>query len=224
MIELVAHGLLSGDKRIVALLTDLNNYYEFFWFEKIGSYKYIKSSQIFQSAAEARVIINGLLTGGAADRIGKRCPIPLGDLPPIIEGESGGDYEDSKDDANDDSDKSGEKKSNGKGKKGKQPAKGPQKSTPNSNPTGQSQGMANFSLDESLPGANLLSFIGGNDPAEDLDAAREYAWGYFKTHAPTAGAVSKRPALREINSMQLTAENLELSQVGLPLRRAKFSS
>jgi hypothetical protein len=221
IIELVAHGLVSHDKRIVALLTDLNEFYEFYWFERCDSgKKYVKFSQVVKSAAAAHVIITGLLTGNL-DPIGQRCSIPVNDLPSILEGKDGG--ENHEDDANDDNGKSGKKENHDKdkkdnnrqksikGKRGNSTAKG-QKSINK----GQSQFMTYLSLAESLPGANMLSLMDGTNPHADLEVAREYAWSLMATQV---GA--KKPQtgpLRELHeTMQLTADNLALLEASTAL-------
>jgi hypothetical protein len=221
IIELVAHGLVSYNKRVVALLTDLNSYYEFYWFETSGSVKYVNVSQVVESAATALKIITGLLSGGAADLLGKRCPIPVGGMFPILEGKGGDDNDrDDEGDDNDNSDGSGDEESDDKRKtKGKRTGKSislpnqHQMSNSNSNRKKQNQAMTNLPLAESLPGANLLSLLDGTNSRDDLEVAREYARDFLAPRMPGVGpkkpqtgpslSFSKRPALRE-----LTAANL----------------
>jgi hypothetical protein len=195
IIELMAHGLVSYNKRVVALLTDLNSYYEFYWFETSGTAKYVNISQVVESAATAHTIITGLLSGGANDLLGRRCPLPVGDLFPILEGKGGDDNDrDDEGDDNDNSDGSGDEESDDKRKTRSTRADKSislpnkhQMSNSNSNRKRQNQAMTNLPLSESLPGANLLSLIDGTNSRDDLEVAREYAREFMAPRMPGVG-------------------------------------
>jgi hypothetical protein len=191
IVELFAHGMQSADKRVFALLTDLREYFRFFWFERDGAFKFVKFSQVLKSPTAALRIITGALQGGADDLLGKRCPRPFDRRLSAI-AEALGDYEsyDGKGPGGGFSDKRPDGGGGGGdgGPAPKDESNGTSKKTGASNNSQQGPG-ARFALAESwLPGANLLLLMDGSDPRSDLEVAREHALTFVVPHMPGLAA------------------------------------
>jgi hypothetical protein len=179
----------SADKRVFALLTDLREYFRFFWFERDGAFKFVKFSQVLKSPTAALRIITGALQGGASDLLGKRCPRPFERRLSAI-AEALGDYDsyEGKGPGGGFSDKRPDGDGDGGGPAPKDESNGTSRKTGASNNTQQGPG-ARFALAESwLPGANLLLLMDGSDPRSDLEVAREHALTFVVPHMPGLAA------------------------------------
>jgi hypothetical protein len=213
IVELIAHAMVSRDKRLVALLTDLGRYHRFFWFEQCPGSNFIKMSQIV-SLATAQKVITGLLSGGKADMLGGRCAIPLDPALPsnittIHENGEDGEDDDSEEEAKKHTHKAHEetqakpkKKSKLQDKENK--SKSLSSQTKKSTQSKFSKSRQKENINESWPGANLIDLIDGEDILRDLEVAREYALGIVVPHMPHVN-------LRELSpNTPLTAEMLAL--------------
>jgi hypothetical protein len=176
IVELLAHGLAAPDKKLVALLTDLNDFYRFFWFETAETSHFVMSSQVFTLASDAHLVIQGLLPNDHTDFLAKRCCFP--EVSPRNEGE----------------DRAGGGGGGGGGKLGSgggEPAGGAGGGGGGGGGGKLGSGggasvvhrCASADLDD-LPGANLLSLIDGGDPCADLVVAREYVQSFLVPRMP----------------------------------------
>jgi hypothetical protein len=188
IVELLAHGLVAQDKRLVALLSDLRGFYRFYWFEISGAIKYVKFSQILTSPSAAHAIIKGLLGNDEPDVLAKRCAMPvrsvLTSIPEMFPN----------DDAKDDGSPSGNDHAHGGGGTGSAHGSGggggkqnekKLGSGGNAGDGGNTNSLADFG---DLPGSNLLSLIDGSDPQTDLAVAREYVHSFFARLMPGVAA------------------------------------
>jgi len=177
IVELLAHGLVAPDKKLVALLTDLIGFYRFFWFETSGVLKFVKCSQVLTSPTEAHAVIQGLLRNDHTDHLANRCCMPVEQVLTSIPEDSPHNDGDAKRHGEDGAGGGG-----GGGELGAGASKEDCGGTTEGRSGNTSAGWSGASkvhayssadLDD-LPGANLLSLIDSDDPRANLVVAREY--------------------------------------------------
>ncbi len=167
IVELLAHGCVARDKRVVGLLTDLNKYFRFYWFEKSGSLRFVHHSQVMSSTA-AYKIIEGILNI-EVDQLAERCAMPpSSDLWSIPE-DAVGRLPDKGKDEEDDEQHHHPKTPTPSANEKSQPQKKSSAST-----SGNSKPLPEFQSVREAPGFDFLTLINGDNLRDDLEVAREY--------------------------------------------------